>query len=142
MSPSLRAECQALCRYLLSVEADDYVVRSYELGVERLGIESTRFDALLCRLATRTTFLARGADLYGRFLRPGGALRKKTVLLLAILESYGPTARHTDRSPGAVGLLPFALGASLHGLASGAALLLTAPFLLPLQALLRDGKAP
>ena len=94
---------------------------------------------MLCGVARRSAFLARGADLYGRFLRPGGALRKKTVLLLAILESYGPTARQTDRSPGSAGFVAFALTAPFQGLASALALLVTAPFLVPLQIVLRDG---
>ena len=141
MSDRLRAECDALTRYLIGRPADDYVRHHYVRGVETLGLRPTRFDRVLCRWARGPRLVARGADFYGRLFRPSGALRKRLVLLLAILESYGPTAEVTDRSPGAPGFFRFVASAAGVGLVSAAALAFSAPLLLPLQLLLRGSDA-
>ena len=99
MKAGSRAECDALTRYLIGLAADDYVADQYRRGVEQLQIRESRFDRLLCSWARRSRPTARAADFYGRLFRPAGALRRKLVLLLAILESYGPTAAVTDRAP-------------------------------------------
>ncbi len=139
MKAGSRAECDALTRYLIGLAADDYVADQYRRGVEQLQIRESRFDRLLCSWARRSRPTARAADFYGRLFRPAGALRRKLVLLLAILESYGPTAAVTDRAPGPRGFWAFCVQMIFHGLGSVLALAIGLPLLLPLQLVLGGG---
>jgi hypothetical protein len=89
-------ECRTFARYLCGIDAPDDVVRSYLRGLQstafRDGPPVTPLDDMLQSLARRGVLRAALADTYARFFAPGGALRRRLVLLLAILES-GPLAQ-------------------------------------------------
>jgi hypothetical protein len=53
-------------------------------------------DRALMRLATRGPLAARMADAYASIFARSGLLRRKLVLLVAILESHGETSRAID----------------------------------------------
>lgn len=154
----LDAEARCFGRYLLGQTPNDYAVAKYryyhdtlrsQLGDQRvyelpdqpgdrIGDESggsgDRFDRFLLGVARRHPWLTRMADAYGRFFRPRGLLRKKLVLLLAILESCHPSHKMLDSvDPCGLGdgsvRLAFRMGLSLFmaGLSLVAGLLLLAP---------------
>ena len=142
MSAETAAECDAFTRYLIGQPADDYVRATYARGLEALQVPTNRFDRLLCRWVAGPAFFGRGADFYGRIFRPSGELRKKLVLLLAILESYGGTAAVTDTSPGSAGFVPFAGSMLVQGTLSVLALFVTLPVLMPLHLVLGTRESP
>ena len=92
----LAAECDVLCRYLVSAPPSRYVIERYIGGHRALPppadkTTSRPVDALLLRVARRGPTLAAVADTYARLFRPNGPLRMKGILLLAILESAPDT---------------------------------------------------
>ena len=107
--PPLDGECDVFVRYLTGVAADPVVRSSYRDAHEQgvLGEPADRFDALLVRWAAAGPVRARWVDGYARFFASGGLLRRKLVLLLALLESRAPSDGLVDRvEPGSrVGFL-------------------------------------
>ena len=108
----LEAECGALCLYLIRETPSPYIVECYETAhrVRRLGvgIESDRFDRILLLMARTSTFGARLADTYTRWFCRRSVLRRKLLLLLAILEcapsTFGVFDKGTIRGQAALGL--------------------------------------
>ena len=97
----LARECQVFCRYLAGLDATDDVVRAYQRAhdVSTLKLNAaTPMDRALLQLASGGATMARIADSFAAPIAPGGALRKKLVLLLAILESRGASASRVDRA--------------------------------------------
>ena len=80
-------------RYLVGRDPDDYVQRCYRDGHGRIRSGGDALDAALLRSATGGPVRAQVADAYARIFRPRGALRRKLILLLAILENTPPTHR-------------------------------------------------
>lgn len=93
-------ECRALTRLISGGLPDAYVSAQYEAAhAEGDRFEPTdRFDALLVRLAAGFTLLRRPVAAYARIFRPKGALQRKLVLVLSILESSSPSYREMDRA--------------------------------------------
>ncbi|HVS08711.1 MAG TPA: hypothetical protein VMS76_02470 [Planctomycetota bacterium] len=85
----LEREARVLGRYLSGAEPSAYVLAKYaeahRLALPQLEPES-RFDELLVAFARGGTFRAYMADAHARGFRPASLLRRKLVLLLAILE--------------------------------------------------------
>jgi hypothetical protein len=98
----LAAECSALTRHLVGVEPGGYVVSQYLRAHEAGSVGEARssLDRLLVDVARRGPTMARIADTYAVLFQKHGLLRRKLVLLLAILESYGKTAPLVDRTGG------------------------------------------
>lgn len=96
----LGRECDTFCRYLSGARAPEGVRAKYreahELGVVATAAASTRFDRALVAWARSGTFATRLADAHARLFRNGGLLRRKLVLLLAILETHGDTVGRVD----------------------------------------------
>ena len=97
---TLRHECQTFCRYVLERDADAYIISKYfeaHHSASWLGIhETTPFDQFLIRFADRGPLFARFADSYCRVFRNGALLRRKLVVLLAIVECAPHTASLFD----------------------------------------------
>ncbi len=128
----LDRECVVFTSYLVGLRPDAYVRRRYaEAHATVPGLEAVdRFEAILIGFARRHPALTKMADAYARIFRPASSLRRKLVLLLAILESTSPTSDEVDRavggSPASVALR--LVGRGLTAIASLAAgtILLTA----------------
>lgn len=114
-------EARSLGRYLLGSPPSEYAVLTY-CRLEPLApfkLESwDGFDRALVRTAGWHPVVARVADLHARFFRPHTLLRKKLVLLTAILESSPGSAAALNESGGgmaaAIGSLVWVgLGAAL-----------------------------
>jgi len=119
--PALARECQALCRYLTGRGADEYVASRYAAGHAaipyRCGLPPDAFDVFLVLSARGGSFRARMADAYARVFRPGGMLRQKLTLLLAILEN-APATHHEFTRGGRGRFRAFlGIGGSLAGFA-------------------------
>jgi hypothetical protein len=85
-------ECGVFARHVVAADPTDYVVGKYLAAHEQghLQVEgATPIDDLLVSIA-RTHTLTTVAEAYAVLFRPGGALRRKLILLTAILESCAP----------------------------------------------------
>lgn len=99
---ALEQECLALTQYLLGCPPNSYVVQKYvdaHHAVQALGYGSS-FDRFLVRCARQHWLLTKLADSYARIFDSQGLLRKKLVLLLAILETSPPFFQAIDAVDG------------------------------------------
>jgi hypothetical protein len=100
---TLDRECDVFCRYLIGQEPNNYVQEKYrkahQQGCLRSGSECNA-DAFLVRVAAMGAWSTKIIDAYTRVFRPFSTVRKKLVLLLAILESCAPTHAHLDAVDG------------------------------------------
>ena len=91
---ALDRECTVFCRYLIGQEPNEYVKKKYrtahQIGLLRNGRECPA-DAFLVKIAGIGPWSSKIIDAYTRIFRPFSTVRKKFVLLLAILESCAPT---------------------------------------------------
>lgn len=88
----LDAECRVFTRYLLGCDPDAYVNAKYKAAHAVLPALSTtgRFDEALIAFARTCPLWTKVADAYAGLFSPAAALRKRLVLLLAILETRPP----------------------------------------------------
>lgn len=133
----LARECQVFSRYLVARPPDAYVLDKY-IEAHRVARDYTggsRFDRALLNLARSGALGASFADSYACLFARRSLLRRKLILLLAILESSAPARGFLD----AIEPVPRALLLS-RLLGRGVLFLMrvavAAPFLLPLQAAL------
>lgn len=88
----LARECQVFTRYLVGREPTPYVIGKYRAAhhAHSAFVPGSRFDARLVAVARLHPAGAWLVDAAARFLAPRGLLRKKLVLLLAVLETCPP----------------------------------------------------
>lgn len=94
---ALDSECRVFCRYLIGKEPNDYVRRKYRVAHETSSLvrgSSPSSDPMLVKIARGNPAATRVIDAYARVFRPSALVRKKLVLLVAILESCAPS--HSD----------------------------------------------
>jgi hypothetical protein len=126
-------------RYLTGRAPADYVREKYRqafdgLQQQRLGVRD-RFDALLLRLARMHPLLTHATDSYSRLLRADSVVRRRLIMLLAILETHAGSVSRLDR-PDCHGIAGLVLGMGMRGIGSMLLLLPALLLLLPLQLLL------
>jgi len=96
---ALDRECTVFCRYLIGQEPNEYVKKKYrtahQIGLLRNGRECPA-DAFLVKIAGIGSWSSKIIDTYTRIFRPFSTVRKKFVLLLAILESCAPADAYLD----------------------------------------------
>ena len=124
-APGLARECNVFVRHLVGMAPNAYVLKAYEAAhaarAEAFGAMSP-FGAFTVRLASRSSFTARSADAWCRLFAPRGVLRRKLVLLLAILETAPPFHRELDAVRGSVFSQALLLAAGVGGWALALAL--------------------
>lgn len=94
----LERECRTFAKAIADIDASAYVVGKY-LDAHRVHATLARprgFDAALVEWARSSPLVTRLADAYARHLMPRGTLRKKLVLLLAVLETSPGTHRSVE----------------------------------------------
>lgn len=100
-SPVVIRECRSLTRYLTGHEPSNPVIRAYARGLDshsfRSGRPATPLDETLLWLASIGSGLAGLADAWGRIFAPAGHLRRRLVLLLAVLECVAPDCEALDQ---------------------------------------------
>lgn len=134
---TLERECRLFTRWLTGLAANEYVIGKYALAHRANEALSARdrFDRLLLRLARLNRLAVRLADSYSAALRPRGVLRKKLVLLLAILETCPPYCDAVERVHPRP--LPWVLAVLiLRGLVAIVCVVVAVAILLPLQLIL------
>jgi NADH dehydrogenase len=133
---TLDRECETFARHLIGQAPNHAVRATYADAHRQLGLDpDTRFDRLLLAIARRGPWLTRMTDGYAALFARRAVLRKKLVLLLAILETCPPFYRDIDRTlPGSRG----AIAVKAAGRVGVAAVLLLAgvALLAPAHALL------
>jgi hypothetical protein len=91
----LREECIVLSKYLIKLQPSKYIIEKYidayqSINLHHAGIYS-KFDEFSLALARKHVILLKLADVYTAVFARTSLLRKKLVLLLAILESCAET---------------------------------------------------
>ena len=132
-------ECAVFCRYLLGTKPTEYVMRKYEeahkLGCVDDGMTSDPFDRTLTALAKISPVATRIVDSYAAVFFHNCLLRRKLILLLAILESCAPSHSSLDTvDEGPRSLIAVKLVQS--ACASGFLLLIAILMFVPLHAML------
>lgn len=97
--PLLEHECWVFTRYLVGREPTEYVLSKY-LDAHRVApAYATRdtFHRRLLRVARAGPTFARLADAYARIFARHGVLRKKLILLLAVLETSPPFCHELEQ---------------------------------------------
>lgn len=90
----LDRECAVYCRYLVGQEPNEYVKQKYRAAHQSGLLRSERAhpaDAFLVKIASIAPWGTKIIDSYTRLFRPLSMVRKKLVLVLAILESCAPS---------------------------------------------------
>ncbi len=98
---ALENECVRFCRYLTGRAADPYVSEWYARArTARPAMFEPRapFDGTLLAAASLRWLPLRCVDMVARFLAPGSAVRRRLVLVAAILEN-APATYETFESP-------------------------------------------
>ena len=97
---ALDRECVVFCRYLIGQEPSEYVKRKYREAHQSRsfnhGEHSDPADGLLVKIARIHPWSTNIIDAYTRVFRPFSTVRKKLVLLLAVLETCAPTHAYLD----------------------------------------------
>ncbi len=130
----LDAECRAMTCFLIGQGPSEYALSKYRDG-HRRGIggpadDAPSFDDELVAFARRGPWAVRVADSWATFFSRGGTLRRKLVLLLAILESDGETSARVD-SPEPGGPVGFVLRTALRGFGFAASFLIAIAIFAP-----------
>ncbi|HEX6135422.1 MAG TPA: hypothetical protein VFZ24_15740 [Longimicrobiales bacterium] len=94
----LDRECRLFTGYLLGCVPTQYVLDRYADAhrVSDVYSTGTRFDAFLMRAARTGRITTKVVDAYAAILAPTSLIRRKLILLLAILETAAPTAGIID----------------------------------------------
>ena len=97
---ALFIECQIFCKYLVQQKPDAYITQKYQQAHQSGNIALPKtdepFERWLMLVARIHPFMTRLADSYSRLLFPSSIVRKKLVLLVAILESGKHSQEFSD----------------------------------------------
>lgn len=115
----LTRECRVFSMHLIGRHPDEYVVTRYlhahRMAVELKHVRLSIFDRILIILASRNPLLSRLVDSYTRVFSPTAHIRKKWILLLAILDIDGSSHSHFD-TPRRHGMVQVAFALLLAGI--------------------------
>ncbi len=134
---SLERECDVFVRYLVRVRPDSYIQKKYAQAhsVSAEYAAEAAFDRLLIAVASTAPLGASLADSYASLFARSSALRKKLILLMAILESCAPARGFVD-APDRASLAGLYMRGALRGAFFALRCLGSAIVLLPLQLVL------
>lgn len=132
-SAELRVECVRMCRYLVGCAPREYVIERYIRGHAARPDWFTPCSALDRTLSSAASVLPlRVVDATSRFALPGSIVRRKLVLLVAILENTPPTCELFE-TPDVSGRIGFYLRMIPKGIGLLGALLLGTVLITPLH---------
>jgi len=135
VSDDLEREARTLGRYLLGEAPPEYAVAKYRTLAPLAPFAGERwdgFDRAIMAVAAWHPLLTRTANLHARFVRPATLLRKKLILMAAILEASPGSAPILQASGG--GLASAVATLVGIGLGAAAALVLGAVIFIPVRA--------
>ena len=135
---TLKRECEVFCQYLIDAEPTEYVLQKYEdahkLSSSNRAVKLELFDRTLLTIARIGPLATRLVDGYAALFFGNSSVRRKLILLLAILESCAPFHSRLDtidEGPSAI----IAARTVRRVCASGFLLLIAVVTLVPLHAL-------
>ncbi len=146
MRNALTHECALLHRYLLGSAPSSYVVEKYATAHEhlpQLACTTSWFDGFLLSASRVHPVFLRLIQAYVRIFLPGALVRKKAVLLLAIVECCAPSLvsiQAARRRRPAVAILMSALTVSGFALELLLAAIIFAPIQLVSSMVARTGR--
>jgi len=97
----LARECRVFTRHLIGSDPSDYLIARY-VDAHRLRpvfTATSRLDRFLCAFARADPLLTPVADAWSAVFAPTAVLRRKLILLLAMLESAAPHYRRLEAVP-------------------------------------------
>jgi NADH dehydrogenase len=99
---ALDRECRVFTKHLVGANPDELVMASYRRAVASLPAlaATSAWDRALLSVARGGTIGARCADAHAALFARSSTLRKRLVMLLAILESRSPYAEYIDKPLG------------------------------------------
>ena len=99
----LARECRVFTRHLIGTDPGDYVVARYIEAHHARTVFTpvSRLDRFLCAFAGAAPLMTRFADAWSAVFAPTAVLRRKLILLLAMLESTAPHYRRLETVPAA-----------------------------------------
>ena len=96
----LDRECVVFCRYLIGQKPNEYVKKKYREAHRRNSLLCDRgsddSEGFLVKFASMSPWTSRLVDVHDRVFRKSSLVRKKLILILAILESCAPTHQYLD----------------------------------------------
>ena len=126
----LNEECEVFTRYLLdespSAKVKASYVRAHEIGTVAPPEGVTTHDRVALALARRGGTWLKMADVNARFFGKGGYLRRKLVMLLALIETDAVGRRRADR-PSGVGPWALFFRMALWGVVAASLLIVSVP---------------
>ncbi len=139
---TLRAESRVFCAHLIGMRTTPYIEEQYAKACHARGLafdeELGCLDRVSLRLARKGRLLSHCADAYCAIFHRAGVLRRKLVVLAAVLEHTSPANEAFDRSPSR-GAVRAVLSIVLQGCSSGLALLIGSLVLLPASLICKIG---
>jgi hypothetical protein len=95
----LERECAVFCRYLSDAPPSAYIRAKY-VEAHAVGVleweRASSFERAVVALARNSPWLTRAMDSHERVFANGSLLRRKLVLVLALLETRAPEADELD----------------------------------------------
>jgi nucleoside-diphosphate-sugar epimerase len=138
ISTTIDRECDIFTRYLVSQPPTQYIQDQYKMALRAFNLagdaEFAPFDRRTLNFARRNVYFARVADGHCAIFHRRGVLRRKLILLIAILEHAQPTATLFDRpkTRGSAGIIVNLL---IQGISFSLSILVGIFLLLPSQLL-------
>ena len=130
----LEKECRLFTAYLIGQPPSVYVVEQYARAARVHNLAQDKdfpcLDRATLKIARRGRVFARWIDAYCALFRRGGALRRKLVLLSAILEHVAPASDNFDRVPPS-GAVQTILAVTGYGIKFALSLLMGALLMVP-----------
>lgn len=132
----LTKECEVFTQYLIGERPDPYIVDKYHQAhhidprLQNMSIPA--FDRFLLSIGGAHPWLTAIVDAHTSFFRQGAVIRKKLILLMALLESHGSSHRQFEISDSSSRIVLFTMLA-WKGIMFGLRLGLAITLLLPLQ---------
>jgi hypothetical protein len=97
-SQTLDRECNVFFEYLTGQGPTDYVLQKYRDANRNLftSLHTSRFDNFLLSISSRYRLASKLVDVYTSVFHKRSIVRKKCILLLAILESCPISSEYVD----------------------------------------------
>jgi hypothetical protein len=138
---ALDRECSVFCRYLIGQAPNDYVKKKYREAHRSRSFArhnpSIPSDDFLVKIARISPWSTRFIDVYSSFFQRTSLVRKKLVLLLAILESAEPSHHYLESVDSTIALI--VVKSVLRSLTFVVLLLIGAVLIFPFQLVFRGG---
>jgi len=133
---ALNDECHVFTYYLINQRPNGYVLNKYRDAHRASDAfhnpDTNPFDTFLVSISTTSPFVTKLVDSYTSVFFRRSVVRKKMVLLLAIIESCAPTHSHLD-SPDPCAKTTLWIRMVRRGIASVLTLFLSMVLLMPFQ---------